>query len=415
MKPIIAFAGFTLLIITSIFSQSPPLWGELRPGPFSVGFKDTVVLKQDETITFQNTEYTKPFLISIWYPVELEEAPKAMLYKEYWNFPAPSEVEPLTKKMAELYSHSLESYGVCTNVNTWKTSKFGRKQQKIYQQIMDSPVYASRGLSPGKKKYPCLIYHHGAGGTNEENSVYCEYLASQGWVVISSNFHWPVDYEGVIGQGCSYSDKAFNTSTDILFVSDFARKLPYVNEKQLVYSGHSWGGQLSFYMNSNPRNPFKLFLLYDTTLEGKSRAYIKKYAPSLDSVWVHHKETMTTPTVVFTSQTKYLGGFPRYKVTERNPSFEFFRDLSHTPLIFITCKRSIDHSNFISQGVYRANFAGDIKQRDGDALAGEFIRYQHVLTMTKHVLAGFLNPGKDEGWRSEYQSEFSMEEPQFSH
>lgn len=54
------------------------------------------------------------------------------------------------------------------------------------QRLLNSPMLASRDAPPAAGKFPVVIYAAGAGGTADENADLFEYLASHGYIVISS-------------------------------------------------------------------------------------------------------------------------------------------------------------------------------------------------------------------------------------
>lgn len=386
--------GFGILLFSLIIgsggaqAQMPPFWGGLQPGPYSVGYKDRVVIHPKEQFTYKDYTGGKPFFISIWYPAEAGEAPTPMKYAEFMEYPVTDpNLQSLSTDMQSMTHQMLKNYGVCTNIDTWKTLKYRKPQQGIFEAILATEMFAKRDLSlASKAQFPCVVYHHGAGGSVDENAIFYEYLASQGWVVVSSNFHWIVDRNGTMGFGNTFPDTTFSYMTDLRFVADFAANLPYVNADQLVFAGHSWGGQAGLEFNADAFNRFKLFLLYDTTMEGKPLSFIKRFAPTLYGLPEKQADRMLTPTVIITSQDKSMASGPRHKKTYFMPKFTYFRQFTQTPLTFITHREGIDHSDFISQGVYRASFVDEFKQKDQAAILKDFEAYQQILLLTHTLL-----------------------------
>lgn len=103
--------------------------------------------------------------------------------------------------------------------------------------IHDSPTMAVRDAAPAGGNYPVLIYAPSYGATAFENLDLCEYLASQGYVVLASRSLGPrsalmtVDVEGVEAQ-----------AADIAFLANYARSLPQADMNKVAALGFSWGG-----------------------------------------------------------------------------------------------------------------------------------------------------------------------------
>lgn len=402
---------FLLILISLLFNstlvycQSFPFWGNLTPGPFQVGYKDTIIIKQNEAYNFYNYKGGKPFLISIWYPAMNDTNIPYLKQKEYWNYSATGETQIISDTLKQLYQQVLKDYGICSNHNSLKTTKFRKKQQGIFDSIIETKVFAKKNLRLLNGQFPCIVYHHGAGGSSDENTLYCEYLASQGWVVISSNYHWPTEN----GQGLAnyHSNSSFDFCSDVKFVSDFAASLPYVNKEKMVYSGHSAGGQIGLFMNSRKENPFKLFLLYDMTIEWKSKEILKQRNPLVDSLLSNHSDKIITPTMMITSSQKFSTKLNREIIVP--PSFNIFRDLNDISLTFISAHQPIAHDNFISQGTYRSIFIDRFKQKDAKKVKQDYLTYHKIVQMTNSILSTFLDNKDENDWIQEFNTDFKIE------
>lgn len=402
---------FSLILIsflcnsTLVYCQSFSFWDNLTPGPFQVGYKDTIIIKQNEAYNFYNYKGGKPFFISIWYPAKSDTNIPYMKQKEYWNYSVTEDTETISDTLKQLYQQAFKDYGICTNHNNLKAIKFRKKQQRIFDSIIETKVFAKRNLKSMNREFPCILYHHGAGGSSDENAVFCEYLASQGWVVISSNYHWPIEN----GQGLAnyHSNSSFDFCSDVKFVSDFAGSLPYTDKEKMVYSGHSAGGQIGLFMNSRRENPFKLFLLYDMTIEWKSKKILKQRNPLVDSLLVNHSDKITTPTIMITSPQEFSTKMNREIIVP--PSFNIFRNLDNVALTFVSAHQPIAHDNFISQGTYRSIFIDQFKQKDAKKVKQDFIMYHQIVQMTNLILSTFLSDEAKNYWIDEYDAYFKIE------
>ena len=401
---------FLLIFISLLFNstlaycQSFPFWENLTPGPFQVGYKDTIIIKQNESYNFYNYKGGKPFFISMWYPAENDTNISYLKQKEYWNYSATEGTQTISDSLKHLYKEVLKDYGICTNHNNLKTIKFRKNQQGIFDSIIQTQVFAKKNLNVLNRKFPCIIYHHGAGGSSDDNTVFCEYLASQGWVVISSNYHWPIENEGLANY---HSNTSFDFCSDVKFVSDFAASLQHVDEEKMVYSGHSAGGQIGLFMNSRKENPFKLFLLYDMTIEWKSKEILKQRNPLVDSLLVNHSNKIRTPTIMITSPQEFSTKMNRKIIV--SPSFNIFRELNDVPVTFITAHQPIAHDNFISQGTYRSIFIDRFKQKDAKKVKQDYLIYHQILQMTNSILSTFLGNESENYWTEKYNAHFKIE------
>ena len=99
------------------------------------------------------------------------------------------------------------------------------------------PMWAVRDAKPAAGKFPVVIYAPSFNASAHENVDLCEYLASQGYVVISTAAIGPHgrsmtnDLEGVEAQ-----------AGDIEFLVGYAQTLPQADAAHVGVIGYSWGG-----------------------------------------------------------------------------------------------------------------------------------------------------------------------------
>ncbi len=100
-----------------------------------------------------------------------------------------------------------------------------------------APMLARRDATPASGKFPVVIYAPSFNAEAYENADLCEYLASQGYLVIASpsfgqaSRGMTTDLEGVEAQ-----------VGDIEFLIGFAHGLPEADVSRLAVAGYSWGG-----------------------------------------------------------------------------------------------------------------------------------------------------------------------------
>jgi dienelactone hydrolase len=102
---------------------------------------------------------------------------------------------------------------------------------------LDAPMLARRDAAPAGGKFPVVIYAPSFNAEAYENADLCEYLASQGYLVIASpsfgqaSRGMTTDLEGVEAQ-----------VGDIEFLIGYAHGLPRADISRLAVAGYSWGG-----------------------------------------------------------------------------------------------------------------------------------------------------------------------------
>ena len=98
-------------------------------------------------------------------------------------------------------------------------------------------TWAIRDAGVQAGRYPVVIYAPSLNAPATENIELCEYLSSQGFVVIAtpsmgaSNRSMTIDVAGANAE-----------AQDIAFLIDFAKTLPDTNMSEVAAIGYSWGG-----------------------------------------------------------------------------------------------------------------------------------------------------------------------------
>ena len=89
---LVPMIGSALLIAGGLAAQSRnaqrPLWGDLVPGPYAVGFKVTYRLDRSRTWdptpdSIAQGESARPIRVSVWYPAKPARAARPMPYRAY--------------------------------------------------------------------------------------------------------------------------------------------------------------------------------------------------------------------------------------------------------------------------------------------------------------------------------------------
>lgn len=241
-----------------------------KPGPYPVGFR--VVFQYDYSRTFQeavdllgkpNTgELARPVQTLIWYPAQKSNNPP-IVFGDYLALSV-KELEPAaTKGSIEYLAQLKKGYGDVATEKTW----------------------AVKDASPAPGRFPVVIYAPSFSAAAHENSDMLEYLASNGYIVISSgdvgahDRGMTADLDGVEAE-----------RGDISFLIGFAHTLPQADMSHIAVAGFSWGGISNLFAAARDSRIGALI-----SLDGSARYFPKLVA---DSGYVHPKE-ITIPILFF--------------------------------------------------------------------------------------------------------------------
>jgi dienelactone hydrolase len=237
-----------------------------KPGPYPVGLK--VVYQYDRSRSYPSApkdssklsvgDDARPLQTLLWYP-SLKSTTKPMTVGDYVqladteiHFDAPDEKE-----------------------NRWRSLT-----------SFDIPLSAVREAKPAKGRYPVLIYAPSDSSVSWENADLCEYLASNGYVVLASpsmgvsTRDLTDDLDGIDAQ-----------ARDISFLITYARSLPDTDLSEVAVLSWSEGGISSLFASA--RDP-RIDALVE--MDGSMRYYpgLVKRAGDV------HPERMTIPLLCFT-------------------------------------------------------------------------------------------------------------------
>jgi dienelactone hydrolase len=198
-------------------------------GPYAVGLRivqqyDYSRVLEAQVDVFGKTvsaESARPIQIMIWYPAKRTNA-------------APMQVAD--------YQHA----GL-TDVDFTLASADATKQRAAWmagpmKAQFGASTLAVRGAAPADGRYPVVIYGASFAAAAHENMDLCEYLASQGYVVMASRslgaraVMMTDDVEGVEAQ-----------ATDMAFLANYAQSLPQADMSKVAAAGFSWGGMANVF------------------------------------------------------------------------------------------------------------------------------------------------------------------------
>lgn len=142
-------------------------------GPHTVGFRTAFATDYSRRYGAQTG---RPIFVSSWYPARVLGDSSTLCYGDYLAVTAETEAYAA-------FAERLTAY------NREATIQYGLEQgASLLAQRELLPMRAFRNAEPVAGSFPVVVYHPGLGGSYEENSILCEYLASFGYIVVSSTF-----------------------------------------------------------------------------------------------------------------------------------------------------------------------------------------------------------------------------------
>ena len=264
---LIHFAVFSAFFLFALESSANAQDGKQRgfmpsPGPYGVGFT-TANLYDDSRPPATNTDHAaqskgRRIQLFEWYPADA--GGKEMSILDYLRIAnSPPETDWHRRDLPE------------DILKGFASSK--------------SPMLAKLDAPAKRERFPVLIYAPSLSASPVENADLCEFLASQGYLVLGSpslgrnTRLMTTDLDGLKSQ-----------ARDISFLIDYARSQPDANLEAVAVIGYSWGGLANVYAAIQDRR-IKVLVC----LDGSIRYYV---SVAWDSGI--HPEQMTQPLLIFT-------------------------------------------------------------------------------------------------------------------
>jgi len=230
------------------------LWGRIRPGPYAIGYKSYFAL--DSGRRYGPQRGPRPVLVALWYPAEAATA-RALQYHQYFTPP------PLPRYPS--FGPKLETFlldTVSDDLFRKPRADLSPNETLFLEELLSKSTLAHGDATPAKGVFPVLLYHSGAAGSFEDNSVLCEYLASCGYVVITSAF------PSSDGQHVSNNYGGPKTSwEDLAFLLAHVFTLGFADRLSVGAFGHSLGAQYLIEWLGQPHTPLRAVVSLDSTLE----------------------------------------------------------------------------------------------------------------------------------------------------
>ena len=320
--------------VVSAGAQTPLLWGGLKPGPHGVGFRVQYKLdhsrEYDPEFVTDTTRFPvhrpRPIMIGIWYPAQKTNASR-MAYQQYLNIaPGPGPLAPFARRlevaMRDVIGEETTGHqpGAMTPAET-----------KAFERLMLTTTSAVKNAPAARGRFPVVLYHPGLSGTYEDNSALFEYLASHGYIVVSSPYPDPDASSVLVGGNIAGS------FADLDFLVSFVRTLPNADADRLGVMGHSYGAWVSFAWVAKVGSPIRALITLDSGFEYDSLPE----GPELLQLHMKlNKNNIRAATL-------------RVASTERTPHFEYLDPyLTFVPR-YEASITSLTHNDYLTHGAIR--------------------------------------------------------------
>ena len=333
-----------LVIQFSSFSQSVQ---SIPEGEYSVGFRYQWITNfaQNDCGEIGKSSPGKQVLLGIWYPASKGDQ-NVMKIIDYVSMNGLKGNDPIAKKIRAYANDSWISYTMMEYQDSTYTDK-----TVAFEQSLNFVCDARFEAKPLNNRFPVVIYHHGAGGTYDDNLMMCEYLASNGYVVISSSFLQCV--RNTVFENSNWKEDV----SDLQTVLTYIHSMNNTDGNNIALMGHSAGCQTGYAAVIGLSSPYKCFVGLDPTWDGKS--YKKLYddwgMPNMLSYIHSNRDHMVTPILHIASFRKNTG-IPTDSAKAMNQDYQMqfpITDLFvHAERTMITTHPDHIHDAFISQGGY---------------------------------------------------------------
>jgi pimeloyl-ACP methyl ester carboxylesterase len=353
-------------------AAAPASWGKLAPGPYAVGFRSLWQLDYsrvynttfDDKTAYASGKAPRPILINIWYPAERSDELTPMPHRDYFRIQ--TEDPRLARFASKLIDYERDTASV--EVMGTPIIKLNQDERRSLDRLWDAGTACLRDAPPLDARFPLIIYHSGAGSSFDDNAVFCEFLASHGYVVIGSAFQ--------DGTGKSLAvDGRDASERDLEFLIAHARRQPNVDWQHIGLVGHSLGAQAILMFRAQAASPVDAVVSLDTTQD---------YHTLASPGW--HDMTRRLG-----EKSSYVTG-PLLMFASAKALFQLADSLERAERYYFTL-RDQNHNDFIDQGLQRRTVESEAKPGDRDlqkALASARAGYESVCSFALNFFDSYL-------------------------
>jgi dienelactone hydrolase len=273
--------------------QKTMFYPNLEKGSYDVGFQTMFDFDYSRTYnlsypidTSAKKKDPRPIITTIWYPTKKSNEEKQMIYLDYIK------IQTQDSKLKN-FVHRINEYNQSNSVEyMFYKSSLNKERKTKFVKHLNQPINVYRDATPINEKFPLVIYHAGLGGTLNDNTILCEYLASHGFVVVTSAFQ-ANDYRDV------ELDWDLERSTkDLDFILKKIKDLPFIDFSKIAAIGHSYGAQAVLGYKADNTFPVSWLIILDTTMDYSPTANPEGFELLTEKLYANNKN-LNVPMLVF--------------------------------------------------------------------------------------------------------------------
>lgn len=331
MKNTIYLITTTFLTLNAFCQQSEKtmLYPNLEKGDYDVGFQTMFDYDYSRTYNLSypidssaKNQDPRPIFTTIWYPTKKSKEEKQMMYLDYIKIQTQ---DPKLKNFVE----RINEYNRLNSIDyMFYKSSLNKKRTAKFVNHLNQPLNVYRDAAPLNEKFPLVIYHAGLGGTLNDNTILCEYLASHGFVVVTSAFQ-ANDYRDV------ELDWDLERSTkDLDFILNKIKNLPFIDFSKIAAIGHSYGAQAVLGYKADNTFPLSCLIILDTTMDYSPNGNPEGFELLTEKLYANN-QNINVPMLVFANP---------------NAKFKVIDSLKNSDRMYATIK--LKHNEFTSLSSY---------------------------------------------------------------
>lgn len=335
---------------------------ELTHGKFNVGFRNYD--KEDNTRTYKrlcdwdNKVLARPISISLWYPTEKISTNSKLKVKDYMT---------ILKQEEEWESLPND------RILSWFYYADNERNRKHFEVVTKTYL----NTEPAKGKFPVVVYAPSYQASSVENFALCEFLASHGYIVISSPSRGT---ENRFLDGGTTRDIE-TQARDIEFLIAEVTSLTNADSDKLSVIGFSFGG-ISNVLAQMRNERIKALVCLDGSIKYQLQKLLSSSYANVSKVDV--------PFMFMSQKDIPLRVMIEDKIdTTLNRNFPFFDSLKHSQAYYLKFN-DLTHPYFSSMGILFQD--RDPRQDKSDKEI--IVSYQWVSNYTMHFLNAFLKDDK---------------------
>jgi dienelactone hydrolase len=236
--------GVVLLAASTLTAQEAPLWYDMEPGAYGVGYM--AIEQYDYSRSFQPKrdyfgeiipgERGRPIQVCVWYPAVPDADATSVTMSDY-VFSPPDDMRQY-EFLARIQNREI----------VFLHALLGNNQVAVLE-VLATDMRAVRDADPAEGAFPLLVYHTDFNRGIAENAVLFEYLASQGFVVATTHSFGP---SAVTAEPTA---PALETTVgDMEFVIATLRDMEFVDPDKLGVLGYRAGGLAALLLGMRNHN-----------------------------------------------------------------------------------------------------------------------------------------------------------------